>query len=392
MLFPLVLLWLSPVASGSPGAPVFYRDILPVLANRCQSCHRPGEAAPMPLLTYEQTRPWAKAIREAVTSRRMPPWHADSTVRHYSNDLSLTDAERNKIIAWVNAGSPAGNPAQAPPPGKFTDGWRIDKPDLIITMPEPFTVPAKGVIDYQFITVPTGFTEDKWVEMAEVRPSAREVVHHAIVVMSGSDSYGEFVAGYAPGAAPQIWKPGVARLIPAGAVLTFQMHYTTNGKVTRDRTQIGFKFARQRPRQRVLSARAFNAWFTIPPNDPNYRVEASTVVPIPMQLAAVRPHMHYRGKSFEVKAYFPDGTTQVMLRVPKYDFRYQPYYFFETPVNLPAGTRLHCVAYFDNSPNNKANPGPNESVNWGEQSWEEMMIGWFEMLLPVDDAPRATGL
>lgn len=343
----------------------------------------------MPLLTYQQTRPWAKAIREAVASRRMPPWHADSSVRHYTNDLSLSDAERGKIIAWVDAGARAGKPSQVPAAKRFTDGWRIEKPDVVIPMPEPFTVPATGVVDYQFIRVATGFTEDKWVEMAEVRPSAREVVHHAIVVMSGPDAYGEFVAGYAPGSAPQIWKPGVARLIPAGAVLTFQMHYTTNGKATPDRTQIGFKFAKQRPRQRVLSARAFNAWFTIPPNHPNHRVEASTVVPRQMQLTAVRPHMHYRGKSFEVKAHFPDGTTEVMLRVPKYDFRYQPYYFFESPVMLPPGTRLHCVAYFDNSPNNKANPNPKESVNWGEQSWEEMMIGWFEMLLPVDSGMRA---
>lgn len=372
--------------AGEP-APTFYRDVAAVLAAKCQTCHRRGEAGPMPLTTYAETRPWAKAIREAVASGRMPPWHADNSVARYANDLSLSAAERRILIEWVNSGAKPGNAAGAPKPAVFADGWRIAQPDVVFAMPEPFDVPAKGTVEYQYFTVATNFTEDRWVEMAEVRPGARGVVHHAIVSVRAPDETGwyggQFLAGYAPGAAPQIWKPGVARLIPAGSQLIFQMHYTASGKRVTDRTKVGLVFAKRPPLERAVAMRAVNTWFVIPPGDANHRVEASAPIRETVKLAAIRPHMHLRGKAFEVKAVFPDGTSRMVLRVPRYDFHWQPYYYLETPLLLPAGTRLECVAWFDNSANNPRNPDAKETVRWGEQSWEEMMIGWFDVLAPA---------
>lgn len=374
--------------------PTFYKDVLPVLAERCQTCHRAGEAAPMPLLTYQQVRPWAKAIRESVATKRMPPWHADSRVLRYTNDLSLSEGERKLIVDWTDGGAPEGDVADAPKPKRFVDGWRIAKPDAVFTLPAPVEVPSDGTIDYQYYAVATGFTEDKWVEMAEVRPSARPVVHHAIVSIRPPSDHGfysgQFLAGYAPGAAPQIWKPGQARLVPAGSHLIFQMHYTANGKPARDRTQIGLVFAKRLPSERAVALRALNSWFAIPRGAASYRVEASTTVREQAKLAAIRPHMHLRGKSFEVRAVFPDGRTKLVLSVPQYDFHWQPYYYLDTPIVLPAGTKLDCVAHFDNSANNPRNPNPREEVRWGEQSWEEMMIGWFDVLVPAKDFSSAT--
>lgn len=372
------------------GPPTFYKDVLPILADRCQACHRTGQSGPMPLTSFKETRPWAKAIREAVASRRMPPWHADSSVLPYANDLSLTEAQRKTLIEWIDAGVAEGDPKDAAKPRVFAAGWRIAEPDAVFSMPQSFEVPASGTLEYQYFTVHTNFSEDRWIEMAEVRPSAPAVVHHAIVSMRATRDHGwfggQFLAGYAPGAAPQIWKPGVARLLPAGADLVFQMHYTSNGKPASDRTQIGLVFAKSPPQEMAVAMRAVNSWFTIPPRDANYRVEASATMRQQVKLAAIRPHMHLRGKSFEMRAVFPDKTSKVVLRVPKYDFHWQPYYYLQTPIVLPPGTVLECVAYFDNSANNPRNPDPNETVTWGEQSWEEMMIGWFDILVPTDGA------
>jgi hypothetical protein len=377
---------LAALPAAAAGPPTFYKDVLAVLNERCQTCHRAGEAAPMPLVTYRDTRPWAKAIKESVLARRMPPWHADSTVMKYRNDLSLTDSERATLVNWVDAGSLEGNPAEAPRLKGFAEGWRIAKPDAVFSIPDPFHVPASGTIDYQYYAVSTGFTEDKWVEMAEVRPTARSAVHHAIVSVRAPAEAGwyggQFLAGYAPGAAPQIWMPGQARLIPAGSYLVFQMHYTSNGKAAEDRTQVGLVIAKRAPRERVLAMRASNSWFAIPPGASNHRVEAAASIHQPVRLAAIRPHMHLRGKAFEMTAIFPDGTSRVVLRVPKYDFHWQPYYYLDPPLSLPAGTRIECAAWFDNSASNPRNPDPRETVRWGEQSWEEMMIGWFDVLAP----------
>jgi hypothetical protein len=367
--------------SGATPAPAFHKDVEPILQNHCQGCHRPGEAAPMPLMTFKEVRPWAKAIRSALLTGKMPPWQADPHYGKFTNDPTLAKAEKETVLAWIDAGAPEGNPADAPKPRAFVEGWRIPKPDMVFEMPQPFAVPATGTIDYQYIPVATNFTEDKWVEMVEVRPSERSVVHHAIVVVdNGTGAWGqEYLAGYAPGMAPQIWKPGQARLIKAGSHLVFQMHYATNGHAATDRTKIGLIFAKKPPTQRIVAMQAAAHWLQIPPGEANYKIEAGTIMRDNVELVGMRVHMHLRGKSMMFRAVYPNGESEILLDVPKYDFNWQPYYYLETPKPLPRGTRIEASAVFDNSANNPFNPNPAATVTWGPQSWDEMMIGWFDV-------------
>ena len=339
----------------------------------------------MPLETYGQVRPWAKAIRESVLLKRMPPWHADPHYGKFRNDLSLTAAEIRTLTAWADAGAPEGDPADGPPARRFATGWRISRPDAVFEMPVEFSVPGLGTLEYQYFEARTSFAEDRWVEMAEVRPSNRAVVHHAIVMTRTDDPRygGQYLAGYAPGMSPQIWKSGQARLLPKGATLVFQVHYTANGKAAVDRTRIGLVFAKRPPALRIIAMRASNSWFTIPPGDANHKVEASATLSQAASLVALRPHMHLRGKAFEFRAVYPTGETEILLRVPGYDFNWQPYYYLANPLPLPSGTRIEATAWYDNSPNNARNPDPTVPVRWGDQSWEEMMIGWFDVAVPV---------
>jgi len=347
----------------------------------------------MPLLNYAEARPWAKAIKSALLSGKMPPWQADPHYGKFSNDLSLQPGEKETLVAWVDGGAREGNPAEAPTPVAFTEGWRIPKPDVVFEMPEPFEIPAAGVINYQYIPVATHFTEDKWVEAVEVRPSDRGVVHHAIVVVddgTGIDKQ-QYLAGYAPGMEPQIWKPGQARLIKAGATLVFQMHYAANGKAARDRTKIGLIFAKQPTTEQIVGLEAAAHWLAIPPNDPNYRTQGQQVIRETCYLVGLRAHMHLRGKSFEFRAIYPDGESEILLSIPHYDFNWQPYYYLETPKLLPRGTRIEATAVFDNSVNNPFNPNPAVTVFWGPQSWDEMMLGWFDIALPLPRQETITG-
>jgi hypothetical protein len=388
---------LLPLVMCAAAAPTFHKEIEPILQLRCQSCHRPGEAGPMSFLSYQEARPWAKAIRTAVLSGKMPPWQADPHYGKFSNDLSLTAAEKEELVAWVDGGAREGNPAEAPKPKTFVEGWRIPKPDVVLEMPAEFNVPASGALDYQYIPVPTNFTEDKWVEAVEVRPGDRTVVHHAIVVVdSGNGSRGqEYLAGYAPGMTPQLWKPGQARLIKAGSSLIFQMHYQTNGKPARDRTKIGLIFAKKPAAEQIVGMQVAAHWLAIPPHEPNYRVQASETIRETSYLMGMRAHMHLRGKAFTFRAVYPGGETETLLDIPKYDFNWQPYYYLETPKLLLKGTRIEATAVFDNSTNNPFNPNPGTTIFWGPQTWDEMMIGWFDLAVPVRVAPRlihATGL
>ena len=389
----LFLLAVSSAALLAATPPTFHKDVEPILQSRCQACHRPGEAAPMALLNYQQARPWAKAIRAAVLSGKMPPWQADPHFGKFSNDLSLTSAEKQTLTAWVDGGALEGDPAEAPAPRTFPVGWRIPKPDVVFETPDEFQVPAQGAIDYQYISVPTHFTEDKWVEIAEVRPSNRSVVHHAIVMVDEiGDGHGqEYLAGYAPGMMPQIWKPGQARLIRAGSSLVFQMHYTTNGKPAKDRTRIGLIFAKSPPAERVGSMEVMAPWMTLPPGEADIPITAALTMREPVRLMGIRPHMHLRGKSFEVRAVYPGGETETLLSVPKFNFDYQPYYYLETPKLLPRGTRIECLAVYDNSTSNPRNPDPSATVTWGPQTWDEMMIGWLDVGVPVGVGWSARG-
>jgi len=363
-------------------APTFHKDILPILQNRCQSCHRTGEVGPMPLFTYSQVRPWAKAIKTALLAGTMPPWSPDKRYGKFANDLSMPASERELLVSWIDSGAAEGTVAEAPAPKHFTDGWTISKPDVVFELPEVMTIPATGVINYQYIAVPTHFTEDKWVQMLEVRPTDRSVVHHAIVTVdSGYGGMGahNYLAGYAPGMTPQVWQPGTARLIKAGSTLIFQMHYTTNGHSTKDRTKLGLVFAKAPPAEQVMAMTASAYWLDIPPGEANYKTDAAVMMRDTVKLVGMRAHMHVRGKAFEFRAIYPTGEKEVLLSIPKYDFNWQPYYYLETPKILPRGTRIECTAVFDNSPNNPHNPNPKAAVGWGPQSWDEMMIGWLDI-------------
>lgn len=399
-------------APKGAAAPVFYKDVAPVLQKNCQACHRPGEAARISFLTYESTRPWAKAIKEAVASRRMPPWNADPHTGKFSNDRSLSQAEIDTLVSWADSGARAGNPKDAPAPRTFAAGWAIPQPDLVIEMPEEYEVPEKGTIEYTYFIVPTGFTEDRWVQFAETRPGNREVVHHIIAYLrtpgskwlrdypvgkgfvpgksrgggEGSSS-NEFLVGYAPGMPPEQLRPGQAKLIKAGTDIVFQMHYTANGKAAKDRSKLGLVFARETPKYRVLTIGAANGKFTIPPHADNHRVEADFTLHADTELLALMPHMHVRGKAFAMEAVYPTGETEKLLDVPRYDFNWQLWYQLPQGKVLPKGTRIHATGWFDNSRNNKSNPDPSVEVKWGDQSWEEMMIGFFNVSFPADMNP-----
>jgi len=399
------------------GAPTFTRDVAPILEKNCQVCHRPGEAGPFSMLTYEETRPWAAAIRQAVKTRKMPPWFADAHYGKFSNATALTQEEIDTIAAWVEAGAPKGDPKDMPPPANFLEGWQIGKPDLVFELPRPFEVPASGVIDYQHVIVPTGFTKDTWLQAAEVRPTDRAVVHHIIAFIREPKSNwfkgqkageffiapqvktkeepdtsalpSDFLVGYAPGQPAEILRPGQAKLIKAGSDIIFQIHYTPNGKPISDRTKLGLVLAKEPPRERVLTLSATNGTFKIPPGDPNYRVDATFEVRTPVKLSGLHPHMHGRGKDFLYRVVYPNGESRVLLSVPHYNWHWQNWYNLEEPVLLPKGAKIECTAHFDNSPNNPDNADPTKEVAWGEQSWDEMMVGFFNLVfdakLPVQE-------
>ena len=381
-------------ANASGPAPVtFTKDVAPILFNKCASCHRPGEVAPMSLLTYKEARPWARSIKEKVVSRVMPPWHADPHVGDFKNDRRLTDKEVATISAWVDSGAPEGNPKDLPPAPRFTDGWQIGQPDVVLSMATPYNVPAEGTVSYQYFAVPTGFTEDKWVEAAEVRPGNRAVVHHVIVFVAGPDAARrrlgtldrdggfEGLVGTAPGEEPMILPDGIGKLVKAGSVLVLQMHYTPNGKATTDRTSIGLRFSRKPVRQIIAGGAALNRWFEIPAGDENYEVKSSYAFKADSHILNLMPHMHLRGKDFVYRLIYPDGTAKTILRVPRYDFNWQTRYEFKEPVAAPRGSRLDCIAHFDNSTKNKWNPDATKPVRWGQQTWEEMMIGFVGFTL-----------
>jgi hypothetical protein len=403
--------------SAAAPEPTFYKDVLPLLQERCQECHRAGEIGRMPLLTYQQTRPWAAAIKASVVTRKMPPWFADPHFGKFANDRSLTQDQIDTLAAWADKGAKEGNPKDAPAPRKFEEGWNIPKPDLILQIAEPFPIPAKGTVDYHYVVLPTKFDEDKWVRMAETRPTDSSVVHHMVIFVrdpqskwlrgeaepgvpflppktAGRNDTGgggnEILTVYSPGMVPDVLRPNQARLIKAGSDLVLQIHYTTNGKATQDQTRIGLVFAKEPPSERVMSVPVSNSRFTIPAGDPNYEIAARSRPLNGAKIVSFFPHMHLRGKDFEYRVVYATGETQTLLRVPKYDFNWQLAYKPAEDIAIPAGSHFECTAHFDNSPNNPNNPDPKAEVRFGEQSWEEMMIGFMD--LAVDAKMDMRGL
>ena len=407
-------------------ATTYYKNVVPVLQKHCQECHRPGEIGPMALQTYADARPWATAIKEAVLSRKMPPWFADPHYGKFANDRSLSKSEIDTLVAWADSGAKPGDPKDAPAPLSFAEGWTIGKPDLVLDTGVDFKIPAQGTVEYTYFVVPTGFTEDKWVKDIEVRPGNKAVVHHVVLYARPKGSkfasgakpgepfvwpkeadakterptqsdrgslYGinsasfEMVGVYVPGGVAYRTLADQARLIPANADLIFQMHYTANGKEGFDRSRVGITFATERPKERVINTFIRNSTLRIPPGDPNHRVDAKVTLQHEAKLQSLFPHMHLRGKNFEYSATYPSGETQTLLKLTKYDFNWQLTYLLDKPVLLPKGTRLESVAFYDNSPNNPYNPDPKKEVYWGDQSWEEMFAGFIDLAIPADLDP-----
>jgi hypothetical protein len=368
----------------------FNKDVAPLIYSNCAHCHRPGEIAPMSLLSYKEVRPWARSIREKVVTREMPPWHADPHYGDFLNDRRLSKHDIDTIVAWVDQGAVEGDPKDVPLAPNFTEGWNIGKPDQIFYLPQEYKVPATGVVDYKYFTVPTNFKEDRWIQAAEVRPGNRSIVHHVIVFSQGGGEPQRLIVGYAPGEQASILPDGLARKIPAGSSLIFQVHYTPTGTEGTDRSYVGFIFAKHPPADELLTRPVMNARFAIPAGDPNYQVESSYTFTEDAHIRSLMPHMHLRGKDFQFRVTYPDGKSSVILSVPKYSFSWQTYYLLKEPLALPKGTRLDCLAHFDNSEKNKYNPDPRKEVRWGDQTWEEMMIGWISYTLDSRGARTAT--
>ncbi len=394
----------------------FSKDVAPILFNNCAGCHQPGETAPMALLSYKQTRPWAKSIREVVANRTMPPWYADSKHGEFANDRRLSQKDIDTIVAWVDQGANEGDAKDLPAAPKLRqEGWAIGKPDVEFPLPQSYKIPTDGTVDYQHFVVHTNFTEDKYIQAAEIMRGNPALVHHVIVsvvepvngqlppegLLTRNLAVGEnqqrtgnagtananrnrdsMLIGWAPGMSPLTLKPGMAKLVKKGSALIFQMHYTTNGVPGEDRTSVGLKFANAPvEKQFITSGGATARDLVIPPGEANYESKSSFTFSEDAHIWGFMPHMHLRGKDYKYTLVLPDGTSKVVLNVPKYDFNWQLNYWLKTPVAAPKGSRLECVAHHDNSTGNKFNPDPTKEVRWGPQTWEEMMIGWFDYTL-----------
>ena len=400
----------------------FHKDVLPILQQRCQVCHRPGEIGPMPFITFEGTRPWAKAIKNAVASRKMPPWFADPAFGHFANEKRLSDPEIATLTAWADQGAPAGDPGDAPAPATFRDGWNI-RPDLVFEMPKPMKIPAKGTVEYTYITVSAPFKEDTWVSAGEIRPTDRAHVHHVIAMVrpkgskwmsqaqlgaepwapgptrqldmlkeNGGDASvltSEFLVGYVPGMEAQRFDiDQSAKLIPAGADIVFEVHYTANGKEGIDQSKVGLELAPALPKRLFMSIGAAQPGLVIQPGDANAEAKASLTFGQDVDLVYMQPHMHLRGKDMRIDARYPDGREQTLLSVPRYDFNWQIVYYHRTPVRLPKGTQLSVTAHWDNSAANKWNPDPAATVRWGDQSWQEMLTAPMAVIVDRTVDPR----
>lgn len=361
-------------------------QVAAIVETKCAGCHHPQTAAPFSLQTYEHATQWAEMIREVVQQRRMPPWHADPRFGDFVDERRLTQTELDTLLAWIDDGMPAGDLANAPVPREYPDGWRIGTPDVVFEIPEEVTIPAKGVVPYLYFETPTNFKEDMWLQAAEARPGNRAAVHHIILYykVPGAKTKRDFrdnwLDGSAPGNTPLMFPVGVGRRIPAGASLVWEMHYTATGKEEKDRSQYALKFHKEKPAREAHMMGVMNNRFRIPAGDPNHKVVSRMTLPFNGEILAYAPHMHLRGKDFEYKAIFPDGKSEVLMSMPQYDFNWQTGYGLKQPLRLPKGTVLECTAHFDNSAGNPNNPDPTQEVRWGDQTWQEMMIGFVDIV------------
>ena len=436
--------------AGKPAAsaPTFSKDVAPIFYKNCTNCHRPGEVAPMSLLTYKDARPWAKSIGTRVANGTMPPWHADPTYGHFLNDRRLSDADRTTIATWVAGGAPEGSAKDLPPQPTYESGWTIGTPDAVFAMQEDYQVPPSGELSYQYFEIPTNLTEDKWIQALEVKAGDPKVLHHVIVyarppapatppqpapppagqmaaarpaplfefapnmeIPPGQTGgrplppeqrkkpgpndrppvrLGPSVGGFAPGQFMRVYQEGTAMRLPAGTTLVFQMHYTPYGKPTTDRTRIGVRYAKAAPTTPLVWASLSNGSLHIPAGASDHRVDAEMTIGRDITLWSMLPHTHVRGKRWIYEVTYPDGRKDTILSVPKYDFNWQTDYVFQEPLKFPKGTKIDATAWYDNSTANKANPDPTKDVMWGDQTWEEMMFtGLTFSIDPVKPAATA---
>ena len=378
-------------AAAADGTPTFTRDVAPIFYKSCIECHRATMFAPMSLTSYEDARPWLRSIKQRVRQRTMPPWGADMPHGVLRNDPRLTEQEIHTIVSWIDEGAPKGDMADMPKMPVLADGWTIGKPDAIYLMTEDYKIPAAGTIEYLYLRIPVNLPEDRWYTAVEIKPSARAHVHHIIAYTEPSSdqptrpgsTFGPTnITGVSPNKPGLVFEPGVAKLLKAGQDIILQMHYTTNGTAAVDRTQVGFIFAKEPPKQIHVTGLAVQPRFVIPAGDPNAEVKAVAEIRQDTIVTSLTPHMHVRGKDMIYIAHYPDGTDETLLSVPKYDFNWQITYELAAPKLLPKGTKLEVIAHYDNSTANKFNPDPTKDVRWGDQTWEEMMIGFFSTVQP----------
>jgi len=436
----------------------FTKDVAPILFKHCAECHRPNDAAPFSVLTYKDARPWARSIREKVLSREMPPWHADQRYGDFINDARLSRKDIDTITAWVDRGAPEGDPKDLPAVPEYIDGWRIGTPDQVFSMGEEHTIEPGAPDDYFVFTIPTRFNEDKWIQAAEIRPSNRRIVHHAIAHIltpqtiarsrqengqssvknepeppifyrqgslsrvkmdapviddgarsinggslfkrtagsQGSDLFSILLTSYAPGKGPDVYGRGMAKKVPAGSIIVLQVHYSSFrgslDKPAKDRTSVGLVFAGEPPADRIVTLTVPNHFFKIPAGAGNHEVTAAYAFEEDVRLVSYMPHMHLRGKDMKYEVLYPDARRETLLWVPNFNFNWQSTYYLKSLIPIPKGSRLIVTAHFDNSAKNKYNPDPNKAVRWGDPTYDEMMIGWMEYVVPNSSRNEVKGV
>jgi hypothetical protein len=406
--------------------PTFAEDVAPILYKNCTTCHHPGGLGPFSLLDYEGAKAKTDEMHDAVEARYMPPWHAEGPHGVFRNDRRLSDADRQTILRWIEAGARPGDLSKLPPKPEYPAAWAMGTPDAIVAMPDEFTIPASGTIEYQYFEVPTNFTEEKWVQSIEIMPGAREVVHHVLVyarapaaprpaapaprpagtpapqplfirnrahalppdpprldtLHAAPRQLGALIGSLAPGMTVMEFPKGTALRLRAGTVLTFQMHYTAHGHEMKDRTALAFRFAKEMPDEEIFASQFTNGSFTIPAGAKDVAVPAEIGATQPVRIWGLLPHTHLRGTRWQYTLVKPDSTSEVILDVPHYDFKWQTYYMFAKPLEVAAGSKITSMAWYDNSAANKANPDPTKDVKWGDQTWEEMQYTGFLYTVP----------
>jgi len=434
----LLVLAASVSTNANDGAKrvTFTKDVAPILYKNCVSCHRPNDLAPMSLLTFKEARPWARSIKDKVASREMPPWSADPHYGKFSNSTYLSQQDIDTIVSWVDQGAREGNPRDLPPQPAFSEEWKLGRPDIVLTMPEEYTLAAEGSDEYINFSIPTAFKEDVWVQAAEIHPGNKRIVHHVIAFIqtpqmqsaarasglkpspqsmfyqdgtlirakmdapvydngceapgggiargSGQEGLGFPLCFYTPGKDTDVWPAGVAKAIPAGSNIVIQMHYSkTTGKIEKDRTSVGLIVAKQPPEKAITAFGVINHFFKIPPGAPNHEVIGCYTFSRDVEIYDLLPHMHVRGKDMKYEVVYPDGRRETLLSVPRYNFNWQTMYRLEQPIAIPKGSKMIVTAHYDNSERNKYNPDPSKWVRFGDPTYDEMMVGYFDYVTKV---------